>query len=76
MSLIRRNTTPSFRKGDLIRLKDAAEIICCDSESIRTGKIGNFTLIKLNDGKTAPIVVKKSEVDAFLAERIRLAEGK
>jgi hypothetical protein len=73
MSLIRKS--PTFKKGDLIRLKDAAEIICCDAESIRTGRIGNFTLIRLNDSKTSPIVVKKAEVDKFLAERIARAEG-
>jgi hypothetical protein len=74
MSLIRK--TPSFQKGDLIRLKDAAEIIGCDASSLRKGDIGDGMIlpIKLGDTKTAPLVVRKADVDKFIAHRIAIAE--
>lgn len=68
MSLLKR------KPRKLLRVREAAAAIGCSSKSIRTGAIGNFTLIPLNPGReTTPLLVYEAEVVAFIERRERLA---
>lgn len=69
MSLIRRK--PSLAKGQLLKLKEVAEILNCDHETIRRGTVGNFKLIRLSDKQTAPLYVRRDDVEKFM-EKIGL----
>lgn len=48
-----------------IRLKEAAEILGCSSQSILTGAVGNFKMVRLNNKKTSPFYVFEADVLAF-----------
>lgn len=55
-----------------IRMRKAAEIIGCSSESIRTGAVGKFRLFKLNpDRVTSPWLMHEAELTAYLERRER-----
>ena len=49
-----------------IRISQAAKMIGCSPESIRTGSIGGFQTFKLNDGRTSPLYCYEAEVIEFL----------
>ena len=54
-------------------LKEAAALIGCSPSSLSSRRIGTFALIKLNHLPNSPIRVLKSEVEAFIEERIEIA---
>lgn len=63
MSLIKRKP----RKA--IRITEAAKLIGCSSESIRTGAVGRFTTFKLNpQRRNSPLYCYEAEVMRFLEE--------
>lgn len=60
------------KKRKVIRVREAAEIIGCSSESIRTGAVGAFRTFKLNPEKTtSPLLMFEADLEAFLDKRER-----
>ncbi len=60
----------SKKPKKVIRITQAAELIGCSSESIRTGAVGDFRLFKLNPEKaTSPVLMFEEELMAYLQKR-------
>lgn len=56
-----------------MRITEAARLIGCSSESIRTGAIGNFRTFKLKAAPTSPVFCFRAEVEEFLRRRDAVA---
>ena len=74
MTLIRKEQ--KYKKGDFMSIKDVAELLCCSAESIRTGAVGKFTLIPITDSMRPAYIIKTSDVQEFIKQRIELADAR
>lgn len=55
--------------GKMIRISQAARLLNCSKESIRTGKVGGFQTFKMNDKQKSPLFVYEADVWAFIDKR-------